>query len=773
MGDNILHMPNLGLQAALNAKASGVLLDAVAYRLGDSDISFTEADEDIRGNTLIQGNIGYVEVLSEGSARFTFRIQPHQIGSGKVASEIGVYLSDNVMLGRCVFDVPLQLNEGETHEISVILSTTRCDLTVINVTIGEYSSIPNTANLVSLGHPDESDFNAVSVSDMIYNSDNTTSAGIAIKFGAGSLQWAFAGFDRVFSGNPAAGATDSEFTSTALLGSVQFSSGEVVIVYVIAGPARGQTRHFYFDSSSQTFKLRSATPFVNFTTSCTVVIWRRLGGANGGINNYPPQMTNIPDDWVLTRGGGTLPVWAPPKSTSKNLNTLYQTPGRLRITPLSDVGNGQQARYTLGNTIVKNVNYCVVALGGITQHKTAYDISSAELEFAENIPTNVPIDFRLITKEPGTGTYVDISVDKFVGDGTRTSFRISQPLEAVHYAFIHIQGLLQSPTVYTYDAATQSVVFVSPVPEGLDIEVSNIICKPSEGYSTELISTSAISASELLFLELPIKPQTKNHTFVRVSGSHVNRDLYTLVDEQLVFSSPVPKGVAVEVLIYNNVLSDGSPQTDLRGIVVDGVLTHKALKLLRHNAPDVILQLPSVNFSSGKGIRIDGDYPNLKISSTFAEQYNESTSFKISTRKRSEESNEIIFTQRINIEDDIRIVFTADFSARLGPGFVTLDGLEIVEYVIGFRTTGSNEPEYGRGIKGTGEVGLSLLQGANTNNETAYANASITQIYDIMRENLPAGYVDLIARMRVKNANIGKYNSLLTVDVNVLALPIV
>jgi len=773
MGDNILHLTDLGLKAALNASASGILIDVESYKIGDSDLNSSDADLDIHGNILIQGTIGYVEVISNNVVRFTFRINPSAIGAGLICKEIGVFLPNNIMFGRCVFDTPLQLIQGETHELSVLLSTTKCDVGVINVAFGSYSSIPSTPSEVTLGPPDSSDFNVVSVLSLIENADGTTSAGVALKFGAGSLQWAFSGYDRIFSGLPNSGASNSEFTATGLLGSVSFQSGEVVLVYVVSGPARGQTRKFYFNSATQTFKLKSDTAFLNFDTTCTVVVWRKLSGSGGSVNTYPPQMTNIPNDWVLTRGVANLPVWAPPKNTGSNLNTLYIAPGRMRVASLNDTGNGTQSRYSLGNIIVKNVNYCSPALGGITQHKTAFDISSAELEFSENIPENTPIDFRLITKEPGTGTYVDIVTNTFTGDGSTQSFSLSQPIESSQYVWAYIEGIRQSTTTYNYDPNSQSIVFVSPIPDGLELECSLFVMKQEEGYSTEVVSTTTVTVGDTLFIELPVSPQTKNHTFVSVSGTHIHRKLYSLVDNMIVLSSAAPGNLQIEVTIFNNVLSNGTPQTNLVGIVKDAVVTHKNIKLLRHDAPDVILPIPQINFMSGAGMRIDGVYPNYKISSTLAEQYTPTTDFKISTRSRLEDTSEIVYTQRITLTDSIRMMICADFSARLGPGFASVDGLEVIQYVIGFRTTGNNEPEYGRDIKGTGVAGFSSLQGVSTHGATAIANASLTQVLDIVKSNVPAGYVDIVVKMRVQNANIAQYGSLLLLDINVLALPVV
>lgn len=774
MGDNILHLSDIGLQAALNAKGDALLIDVVSYKIGDSDIAHSDADEDIQGNVLLQGRIGFVEVMSKHSARFTIRINSSQITAPLIGKEISLFLPNNLMFGRCVFDEPFEMYVGENFELSLILSTSRCDLTVINVTLGEYSSIPSTANLVMLGHPDESEFNAVSVLDLVDNSDNTTSPGFAFKYGAGSLQWGFCGFDRVHSGLPNTGATNSQFTSSALVGSVSFQSGETVIVYVVAGPARGQTRKFYFNSAQQNFLLKGSDPFIGFDDTCTMVIWRRIAGAGSGVNNYPPQMTNIPHDWVITRGTGNIPVWAPPKNNSTNLNTLYVSPGRLRINVLNEVGDGQTSRYSTGNIIVKDVNHCITAIGGIYQHKSAYDINSAELEFSESIPANAPIDIRLVTKEPGTGSYADMFTDRFVGDGTRVAFQLSQPVENVNYLFVHTGPIWQAVTSYTYDPATRMLTFVSPVPAGIVIEVTMCVLRQDEGYSTTLLSKTIITVGPTLFIELPIQPQTIDHTFLSISGQHVSRDKYSLIDNKLVFSSEVEGNISIEVLIFHNILSLGSPQTNLSGVVTDAVMTHKSIKLFRHDAPPIELPIPYPEIRAGNsGIRVEGAYPNYSIVNLAAEQYTATTDFKISTRGKVADSPELIMTENIKLTDDIRLHITANFSAQLGPGFQTIKADEILEYVVGFKTTAIDVPDYGREIIGTGVAGFSSLKGTVASNETAYANATMTQIIDVRIANVPARYLDIVVKARIRSSNNGVYPTMLLCDLNILSLPII
>ena len=374
-----------------------------------------------------------------------------------------------------------------------------------------------------------------------------------------------------------------------------------------------------------------------------------------------------------------------------------------------------------------------------------------------------------MTKEPGTGTYLDFVTDPFVGDGAQLRFALSTPIESSEYCFVYIRGLLQAITAYTYDANTEEIVFVAPPGMGVDIEVSSMVPRQEEGYSTTIVSSAIITVGDTLFVELPIEPQSKDHTFVSLSGTHIHRNLYTVVDNKIVLSSVARGGLELEVTVFNNVLSNGTPQTNLQGMVVGAVLTSKAFKLLRHDAYPVVLPIPAVDLESGVGIKITGNHPTYKIENLFAQQFTEDTNFKFSTLKRQNDSEEIIFTHRVNLTSNIMLQVGVDFAAELGPGFTSPEGLEIIQFVIGFRTTGASEPDYGRDIRGTGQAGFSSL--AEGTNQKAYANSSLTQVIDVIKDNIPAGYIDVVVKMRVRNANISKYGSKLTLNFNIIGTP--
>lgn len=771
MSNNVIHITDAGLQAANNAKAGGMLVKVVYFKLGDSDQEPSDTDIDIIGNTLYQAPIHFIEVLSKNSVRFTFEVPADAVPQGGLeVNEVGLFMDDNILFGRCRFDQAEIMREGNATRLHAVLTTSRCDLTTIDVTMSDQTSIPSTANVYRLPVPETSIYNVVSVLDGLPNTDGSTSPTIAYKYGNGAMEWAFSSFDRVYSGVPSE-ATSTELRIESLTNQMQFRNGETAIVYVIAGPARGQSRRVSYSTSGDKFVEKDGEPFSNFGIGSTVVLWRRIAGALQGSTGYPPQMDNVPPDWVITRGVGNLPVWGPPKNTGKNLNTLYQAPGRMRISTINDTGTGQKSRFSLGGVLIKDVNHIMPSLGGITQHKSSFDVESSEIEFAENVPTHTDVNLRLFTKEPGTGTYTEFNTREFQGDGQRRRFPLSATIEGPQYAFVYIRGVEQSTTSYTYDEQNNEIVFVAAPDEGLDIEITEVISRQDEGYSMSITSTTVITIGDTMFIELPVEPQSKDSTFVSVSGTHIHRKLYTLVDNKIVFSSPIKGNLEAEVVVFYNTLSDGSPQTNLSGVVTDAVLTSKALKLIRHDTYPVVLPIPAVDITAGKGIRVTGKHPTYRIESTIAESFNDETHFKVNTLRKLNDSEEITYTHRINVNRDIMLHVVIDFSAILGPGFVSPDGMEMIEYVIGFRTTRAKEPDYGREIKGTGSAGFSSLSGSS--NEKAYSNASLTQVFDVIASNIPAGYIDVVGKMRVRNANISKYGSKLSMNINIIGTPVI
>ena len=755
---DVLLPTDVGLQAMLNADAGGVLVDATGFKLGSSSVSPRKTDvTDILGSTLFSGLLHRVEVLSENSVRFAFEVPGYLIETDTTVAEVGIYLSSHIMLGRCVFEKPITLIAQETVHFNCILVTSRCNLSMLNVTVGDHSSIPSTPSFNTLQSPHESFFNAVTVLSGKHNADGSMSPVLAMKYSGGGFQWAFTDHNRVFFGHP----QNANSTSLRVPG-IEFDDGDRLVIHVVNGAGVGNTRLAVVSNNSITFDSISG-----LSTSSTVAVWQRIGGpAVASMCSYPPTMTNVPNDWVLTRGMGSCPIWAPPKAAAASLSTLYSRPSRLEMHTVTYNGSGDKAKFALGNIRVENPNYLQPALGGVTQHKSAFDVSGNEMAFVEAIDPGIPVELRTISRIPSNGSRLNISIDRFVGDGSTQTYNLSQPVDNANYVKVFLRGTRQMVSTYTHNPDNDTITLLAPVPAGIGIEIRTYRNVALEGYSTQIYSKAFTTSEDTYFFELPVFPQSVEYVEISQSGSVIHSDLYSLVDNRIILAGPIKAGLEVEVVIYDSRQAQGSEDTNLSGVMVDALLTGRNLMLIRHDAPPVTLPIPGINLEQGPGIRISGRHPFYKIESTLSERLmDEDANFKISDTRIQKDASEVLYTKRINITSDVMLAVHADFQARIGPGFQSESGLEVMEYVVGFRTATSREPDYGRHVAGTSVAGFSNLSELN---DTAYSNASMTQVYEVKQRNHPAGYIDIVVKMRVKNSRIGLYSSILTANVNII-----
>lgn len=759
-----LILSDVGLHAINNASAGGVLVDATTFKIGDSRLNPTSTTvEDIVGVQLFQGNIHHVEVLNRQTARFIFEVSKHAVVKDTVVSEICIYLSTGILLGRAVFKEPITLIAGETTRFNCLLVTSRCDLTQINVTVGDHSGLASTPFIHQLQSPAESTVNAVTVLNGMRNIDGSDTPVVAMRYSGGAFQWAFTDHTRIFNGKPSS-ATPTNLTVPG----IELEDNELCIVHVVSGGGVGRTRRYSYTGG----KLVEADnqPLAGLNANSTVSVWKRIftsgGGANGACQ-YPPALTNIPRDWVLTRGVGDCPTWAPPKQGGIGSTLLWTPPSRLSFDVVTYTGTGDTARYPLMDLELDNVNYVQPVLGGVTQHRGTFDMSGNEIEFTENLDLGLAIELRMMSRVATNGSRLVMSITHAVGDSNTQTFKLGQKVENANYVKVYVRGILQSVTTYTYDAATQSISMVAPVVSGMAIELRAFAFVDAEGFSTQVGTHTFTTNDDTHFIELPFYPQSADYIEISQSGAHVHSNLYTLIGNKVILSGPIRRNLEIEVTHYDNQLSLGSSTNNLRGVVIDAVLSGRSLKLLRHGAPPVSLPIPGVSLESGPGIRISGNHPFYRIESTISEQLTDmGANFKVSDHRTLNDTTEIMYTHRVQLSRDIIITVHADFSAVLGPGFQSTEGNELAEYVVGFRSSKSKEADYGLQLPGTGKCGFNSLSGGL--NDSAYANASLTQVYEVIADNHKAGYIDIVVKLRVKNANIGQYGSVLTLNTNVI-----
>jgi hypothetical protein len=771
---NELQIVASGREAAANAKAGGILLNPTKFKIGRSAVAVKDTDEDLL-DIIFTGDIVLVDFVTKTLVRFVIDIPKNIPGvddaPGSVVEttigEVGIFLDSDIMLARGILKPTIVKNTGIGLRIYALAECTVCSLdTVLNVNVGSLESIPTTPHVFTLPDPATSLHNAIGVLDLKHNDDNSYSAALAIRYGPGAKHWSFEGYSRVYAGKPDSGTVISNssthhdaFRLLALSSGGSLKDNDAFIVQVISGPGIGQTRRFYYDATSNLFVEYDGKPYAALSNDSFLNIWRATTGTGTILGDHtcewPPQKDEtIPADWVLTRGA-SCPVWAPQKTVALT-PVLYYEPGSLRVSVLHFTGTGRDRVY---DTPLD------------PQNLDAYDIEGSLIIFSEEVPPGISIEVEVYTLRVGSGGKYKMNTYHYIGDGVTKEFAIgTDALSAGRYARCVVGGFKQHTTAYTYDTDTNKIVFTEAPYAGVPVMIITIVQEAAPGYSTRMLTNTFIARGDPNeVFTLSTEPEGAAYVVVSASGFIIHNDRFSVSGNSLIMADVMPKGLPIRVTIFKNHQTSGIATANLPGVVVDGVVTNKYLTLIRHGAPDVQLPLPKLELKEGPGIEITGEYPNLTIRNKLV---GTAASKRAGVRRYSnlytnDDVEELIFTYKFDFDVDTEIMLTADFAARLGPGFYSENGAEMVEYVLGFKTVHTSEPPYGRRAKGTGVSGFSYLQNGNY----AYSNASLTQTFELVKDNLPINYVTFVAKMRIRNGNISRYKSQLDINFSLLASP--
>lgn len=811
MTPDILHLTPNGLQSVANADVGGLQVRPRVFQIGDfTTHNVTEffnengVPEELQGNTVFTGNIAYVQVVSRQTIRFTVDI-PQGIPADPTPEddvvpeisigELVVRLEDNTTLGYCLYEKPFRKRSDESLRIEVLMHVADGTAQTIDVTLSEFGSVPSVIEVQDLPSPVDSIANVVAVQNLLTNQDGSDSPGLVQKFGAGGSQWGVIGHSRVYNGpvgaglvtNPGIFALEEQLTID-----LDIQENEVFIVQCLQGQGAGETRKFQATDNTGTMELRShPAAFSNLADDSIISVWRRMDVAGGGSAcPWPPGGNDIPSDWILERGED-CPRWRPPIKTSGAGTTLYHPPGELVVNAFTlepeDISglrtfdlyplDIEQAQATTSSvhrySHRKNNNWAYVALSGITQHREAFEITENSIEFAEDLPRSTKIDARLFELKPSNGHLVNIRYAEYTGDGSKTTFDIpveaGETVENSDRLMIFIDSILQANNLISRIENNQ-VVFTTPPPQGVPIEINAFVGQDVTGYATHIHSQAYFTQDITNYLQLPFAPQDKGMVFISEQGFHVNRSAYSIVDDRVIFKASIDPQRQIEILIFRNILSEGRADQTVSGVITDAITTSKSIEFIRHNAERLRVPVPSFELVGQAGIKVRGSYPRFIIESTVAQQLALDKPKSFSNQTTQKDSEEIIYDYPVSFQGDIIVRVTADFSAELGPGFSSDSGLEAIQFVLGYRTASRNEPDYGRELKGTGETGFTQVKPGQSDAK-AYANHSITQSFSLLKANNPQGQIRIIAKMRVRNGRISDYGSRLKINLDVQITP--
>lgn len=784
--DRLLLTPE-GRSALLSAEAGGLKIRPASFRVGNySGVAPADTPTDILGDVLHEDTLFLCEILSGNTARFTIEIPTTE--NTISITEASVKLDSGETLGYVRTSVPYDKASNRKIRLSFMLHLDEDIAHVIDVTLSTFGSVPSVISVDNLPAPSTAIANTLLVLDLQKNGQDDYSPELAYRFGAGGSVWGFGGCTRLFSGN--VNFTDgANFEQADVINDFELENEDEVICYISSGKGAGETRRFKIAADKFT---AVNSGFIDADSGSVVHIWRQVGGSAGSAGLGLPDRSGTGPDWVLVAGEqNSLPYWSPPTAGGANRTrgNIYNPPGKLKVIPISMLPTTSEKTFVLYNedplasgdeeswihrySYRKNSAYSMIAVGNVNQLHTSYDLYNNILEFPENVPVEAIIDARLFELEPHTGSRVEFKSNTHVGDNLNREFDLPALPEDSTKVFVYVERICFSPATYSIDFARRKLVFLEPPKLGLKIEINVMTHVDTLGFATLMhVMQVRVNDNRRVFI-LPFAPSSKENVLINLNGLHIFKDEYALVGNKIVTNVDInveAGDLDLEFIIFENVRSEGTVDSALRGIVLDAFLDKDGINLVRSGANNIRLPMPKVNLTTSNGIKVEGDFPNFHLSLPSVES--RAAKFgAISKTESADQTTELSSTFRIEFNSDIIVKIDAYFEAQLGPGFKSDAGTEEMQFGVGFKTLKSNPPELGRNLKGTGISGF----GRSTENATgviAYSNGTVGDTVVLKAENNPQGYIDIVATLKVVNSKIGDYNSKVRITLSGMVVPI-
>lgn len=286
-----------GLNAIANAAQGGFLISFEKFAVtAFPDPVLNTGDVELQGNVLYEGQIDTIEVISNSTVRLTLTVPSGFPASGQWnLTEVGVYLKSGELFAHGKFTKPFEKTPEFGLKTYVYVTAARLG-EVINITVSENMSLPSTPFVRGLQAPSTFLNNVCVVLDEHDDPDGFHSAGLAVKYGQGSLNWAFLGYDRVFNGKPDIVSSVELFSiDIEQKGGAWLNDGERVIAQVVSGPGVGESRRCRYNKINGSFDVLEK-PFTSLNENAIISLWRSQS------NQLPKRTADIPEYFVLGMG---------------------------------------------------------------------------------------------------------------------------------------------------------------------------------------------------------------------------------------------------------------------------------------------------------------------------------------------------------------------------------------------------------------------------------------------------------------------------------------
>jgi hypothetical protein len=133
----------------------------------------------------------------------------------------------------------------------------------------------------------------------------------------------------------------------------------------------------------------------------------------------------------------------------------------------------------------------------------------------------------------------------FAGDGSDTTFTISNAVSGEQQLMVFIDGVFQAHDTYTVSGTT--VTFSTAPANGRVITIYSAL---NNVQGSNMVLASMTGDNSDTTLALGVTPTSENAVQVYIDGTYQNKDTYSISGQTLTFSTAPPTGVAVEAITH-------------------------------------------------------------------------------------------------------------------------------------------------------------------------------------------------------------------------------
>lgn len=529
-----LLITDAGLQGIRRADEGGFKLNVPEFAVTqEPNVSLTVGDTILQGPEVYRGGIESVEAVGISTVKYTLTIPSMYPASGEWRiREIGLFLESGELFAHGITPFAMQKTAEFGIKFYVYVTAGRLG-EVINVTYTTTASVSSTPHVRSLLHPNESRQNVVAVLDEVVGGDNVSSASLAIKYGTGSLNWAFVGYKRMACDYPTSIFSQGSFVyEVETKGGFWLNDEEVVIVQIVLGPGQGESRKMKFSKDANTFTTVDKN-FSSISLQSKVAVWRDNAIA------LPARTSNMPEYLVLGVGKNT---WLPDVVTL-GAGTLYPYRSSHEMTG-NIVDTGSDIPLSAYNDTTKFLVFVDGDLLPSNQYTAAGGVVTTTVSATRSIDV---VAFEFI-QDQGSSLYFYEAV--YQGDGNTSEFQLPIIPDNAANTLVFDSGKLVAMAEYVLNGS--QIIFNNYAPTG------KVVLVPFARYDELGIRSSLVrdkfttTGSEVDFSCTNVFGLRKD-TLMLVNGMYVEKDNYTVSSNRLILAASysIPAGSVVEIINFN------------------------------------------------------------------------------------------------------------------------------------------------------------------------------------------------------------------------------